>query len=524
MHRLERLLDLGPTLVAELDLDAVLDHLLETACEITGARYAALGILDERRRGLSAFLTRGVDDATRARIGDPPRGRGVLGLIVDDLRPLRLDDVTKHPQSYGFPPGHPPMKTFLGVPVIIRGQAWGNLYLTEKEGGEPFDEGDERAVVTLAAWASIAIENARLYEAAERRSAELERAVRGLEATSAIARAVGAETSSDSILQLIVDRGRSLIGARRVVAALARGGELSVVAGAGEADDPPPGLLDEVFRTGEPHRDDDGLVVPMRYRTRTVGVLAALRDPGGRDAFTDEDEELLVSFAASAATAVATAQTVERDRLRYALQAAEEERRRWARELHDETLQALGALRLSLAAAAREPDPDRLRELVREAVGQIQGEVANLRAIITDLRPAALDQLGLEPALEALVSRVASVEGLDIETDLELRPLDGEVETTIYRLVQESLTNIARHAAANHVSVSVHAGDERVEIEVRDDGRGFDPEADVGGFGLRGMRERVALVGGTLELTSGMGGTTVRASVPVVPEGPALGL
>jgi len=150
--------------------------------------------------------------------------------------------------------------------------------------------------------------------------------------------------------------------------------------------------------------------------------------------------------------------------------------------------------------------------------------VANLRAIITDLRPAALDQLGLEPALEALVSRVASVEGLDIETDLELRPLDGEVETTIYRLVQESLTNIARHAAANHVSVSVHAGDERVEIEVRDDGRGFDPEADVGGFGLRGMRERVALVGGTLELTSGMGGTTVRASVPVVPEGPALGL
>jgi signal transduction histidine kinase len=211
---------------------------------------------------------------------------------------------------------------------------------------------------------------------------------------------------------------------------------------------------------------------------------------------------------------VATAQSVERDRLRHALQAAEEERRRWARELHDETLQALGGLRLGLAAAAREPDPDVLRERVREAVDQIQGEVANLRAIITDLRPAALDQLGLQPALEALVQRVASTQGLEIEADLDLRPLDPDVETAVYRLAQEALTNIARHANATAVRLRVRAGDGRTELEIADDGRGFDTTADAAGFGLRGMRERVGLVGGTLDIDSGPGGTRIRASIP----------
>jgi signal transduction histidine kinase len=516
MERLQQLLDAGRALVAELDLEVVLDQLLGTAMEITGAQYAALGILDEDRTSLENFITRGVDAETHRAIGDLPRGRGVLGLLIDEPAPLRLDDVTAHPQSYGFPPGHPPMETFLGVPVLIRGEAWGNLYLTEKHGGQSFDEGDEHSAMTLAAWAGIAIENARLYERAEGRRAELERAVRGLEATTAIARAIGGETRLDRVLELIVKRGRALVDARRVVIALIEGDELTVAARAGaNADDPVPReLLQRVAATGRTERGDGALLVPLGFRGRSLGVLAAFDRLGEDPEFRAEDEQLLVSFAASAATAVSTAKSVERDRLRHALQAAEEERRRWARELHDETLQGLGGLRVGLAAAAREPDGEVLREHVRRAVEQLQNEITNLRAIITDLRPAALDQLGLEPALEALVHRVASVEGLDVSTEFELQPLDPDVETTVYRLVQESLTNVARHARATCVSVKVRLDASRVTLSVADDGAGFDPEAAVTGFGVQGMQERVALAGGTLEIASDAGGTTVSVSLP----------
>jgi signal transduction histidine kinase len=265
------------------------------------------------------------------------------------------------------------------------------------------------------------------------------------------------------------------------------------------------------------------LLVPLAFRGRTLGVLAAFDRLGGEGGFSHDDEQLLGSFAASAATAVSTAKSVERDRLRHALQAAEEERRRWARELHDETLQGLGGLRVGLAAATREPDGEVLREHVRGAVEQLQNEIANLRAIITDLRPAALDQLGLEPALEALVQRVASVEGLEVATDLALRPLDPDIETTVYRLVQESLTNVSRHARATRVNVRVRLEGARVVLEVRDDGEGFDPSADVTGFGVQGMRERVALAGGTLQIESGPAGTRVAVSLPAgyAPEPPA---
>jgi GAF domain-containing protein len=156
-QRLSRLIDVGRGLLSELDPDVVLDRLLETARELTGARYAALGVLDEQRTGLARFVTRGVDDATHRAIGDLPRGNGILGVLIDDARPLRLHDVGEHPQSYGFPSGHPPMHAFLGLPVVIRGEAWGNLYLTEKEGGGDFTAEDEEAVIVLADWAAIAL-------------------------------------------------------------------------------------------------------------------------------------------------------------------------------------------------------------------------------------------------------------------------------------------------------------------------------------------------------------------------------
>src|SRR4051812_17334014 len=244
-HRLVRLIEVGRSLLSELDLDIVLDRVLETARDLTGARYAALGILDERRRELAQFLTRGVDEETHRAIGDLPRGRGILGLLIEDPIPLRLADLGDHPRSYGFPPGHPPMRGFLGVPILIRGEAWGNLYLTEKAAGD-FDRDDEDAVVVLADWAAIAIENARLYRAVDARRAELERAVRGFEATATIARAVGGETDLERVLELIVKRGRALVEARGVVILLAEGDRLRVAAGAGSVSVP------------------EGLAVPLR--------------------------------------------------------------------------------------------------------------------------------------------------------------------------------------------------------------------------------------------------------------------
>ena len=540
--RLAALLDAGRVLVAQLEVDAVLEELLRVACELTGARYAALGVLDDDRRELRRFVTRGVGHAERERIGDPPRGHGILGELIRHPEPLRLADVSDHPRSYGFPAHHPPMHTFLGVPVLIRGEPWGNLYLTEKDGG-PFDEADQTAAVILADWAALAVENARLYEDAATRRAEAERAVRRLEATAAIARAVGSETDLDRVLELIVKRGRALLDARSVLLLLVEGDQFHLAAGAGQVATGALGgrfpladsAMGEVLFSGRPERIDDvparlrmsdrnlgvtgaatALLVPLVYRNTPLGLLAAFDRFTGDPAFGDEEERLFLAFAASAATAVATARSVAEDRLRHSIASAEQERRRWARELHDETLQALGALQVLLSSALRRGDPEALQQSVREAVDYIGTEIESLRTLITELRPAALDEIGLAPAIESLGQRLAAVEGLEVDVEVEVGGrLDPELETTVYRIVQEALTNIAKHARAEHVRIDVALDYDVVRVEVADDGRGFDPEARVEGFGLVGMRERVALAHGQLDIESAAGRTVVRASLPV---------
>jgi signal transduction histidine kinase len=543
-RRLAALLAAGRGLVAHLQLEAVLQELLRIACEVTGARFAALGVLDEDRRQLARFVTRGVDAATHEAIGDLPRGRGVLGVLIRDPRPLRLEDVGHHPDSYGFPAHHPRMHSFLGVPVLIRGEPWGNLYLTEKTGG-PFDEDDEAAVVVLADWAAIAIENARLYEDGARRREQAERAVRRLEATTAIARAVGSETDLERVLELVVKRGRALVDARSVVLLLAEGDELHLAAAAGQVTASAIGTrfrvgdsaAAEVLRSGRPERIRDvaarlrisderlgvegaetALLVPLVYRRSSLGLLAAFDRTGDEREFGDEEERLLLAFAASAATAVTTARSVAEERLRHSLAAAEQERRRWARELHDETLQGLGGLQVLLSSALRRGVPEALEQAVREAVEQIGTEIQGLRSLITELRPAALDEIGLAPAIESLGERLAAVEGLEVEIDVDVGSrLDQELETAAYRLVQEALTNVAKHARAERVSISVTLGYGALRIEVADDGRGFDPTAPADGFGLVGMRERVSLVGGRLEIDSRPGRTVLRAQLPAAP-------
>jgi two-component system, NarL family, sensor histidine kinase DevS len=533
-RRLAALLAAGRGLVAQLELDAVLEELLRIACELTGARYAALGVLDDDRRLLARFVTRGIDAETHAAIGELPRGRGVLGELIRHPHPLRLDDVGSHPASYGFPAHHPPMKTFLGVPVLIRGEPWGNLYLTEKADGS-FDAADKETAVVLADWAAIAVENARLYGDAGQRRDEAEHAVRRLEAAMAIARAVGSETDLDRVLELVVKRGRALIDARSVVLLLVEHGELHLAAAAGEVSADAIGTrfpiagsaVGAILHGGRPQRITDGadrlgvpdsesaLLVPLLYRGTAHGLLAAFDRDAGDARFADEDERLLVAFAASAATAVATARSVADERLRHSLAAAEQERRRWARELHDETLQALGGLQVLLSSAVRRGTPEALEQSIREAVEHIGTEIESLRTLITELRPAALDELGLEPALESLTSRLAAVEGLEVELAVDVGGrLDRDLETTVYRLVQEALTNIAKHARAEHVAVRVERDGDVVRVAVRDDGRGFDPQSPPEGFGLVGMRERVTLAGGELEVASQPGETVIRATLP----------
>ena len=542
--RLRRLIDVGRGLLAQLDPEAVLDQVLETAREITGARYAALGILDRDRRELERFITRGIDAETHRSIGDLPRGRGILGVLIDEPSPLRIPDVGAHPKSYGFPPGHPPMASFLGVPVLIRGQIWGNLYLTEKRDGEEFDTVDEESVVILAAWAAIAIENARLYDAVAARRDELEHSARRVEAARAIAVAVGAEMELEPVLELIAKRGRALVEARSLVILLREGTDLVVAASAGVTARATGARVPisasttgQVLETRTVQRVADvsshlrisaaeigvadahtALLVPLVHRGRGLGVLAAF-DRGAGEMFTEDDEATLRAFAASGATAVALAQTVQQERLRHSLEAAEAERRRWARELHDETLQGLGGLRVLLSSGLRQAGDGPMAELLRDGVGQVEREIENLRAIITDLRPAALDELGLVPAIEALVARTSAIEGLEIEMDVTLpddrQRLGSELETTVYRLVQEALTNVAKHARAEHARVTVGIVDERLAIEVSDDGKGFDTGGATTGFGLAGMRERVALSGGRLTVGPGKSGTTVRASLPL---------
>jgi len=244
-------------------------------------------------------------------------------------------------------------------------------------------------------------------------------------------------------------------------------------------------------------------------------VLAAFDRLTGEESFTNDDEQVMRSFAASAATAVATARTVEEDRLRHSLQAAEAERSRWARELHDETLQALGGLTVLLKSASRSGDPEVLREAIADATEHVAREIENLRAIITELRPAALDELGLAPALTTLAARVATASGLEVETAIDIeRRLADEQETVAYRVVQEALSNVVKHAQATSVSVSAATADGELRIAVADDGHGFDPAAPSGGFGLLGMRERIDLAGGRLAISPNDPGTRVEVTLP----------
>jgi signal transduction histidine kinase len=348
------------------------------------------------------------------------------------------------------------------------------------------------------------------------------------------------------VLELIVKRGRALVDARSMVILLERDGELEVAAGAGEIAERALGQRipiegsapGEVLRTGRPERLAEArsrlrmslgeagsgaeavLLVPLQFRGRTSGVLLAIDRIAGDSAFDAEDERVAAAFASAAATAVATAQSVETERLERSIAGAEAERRRWARELHDQTLQGLGALQVMLRSAARKGSVD--ADLLERASEQLGVEIEGLQEIIADLRPAALDDIGLAAALTSLAERRSAAAALDLECDIDLAyensrlpdRLSPSIEDAAFRLVQEAFNNIAKHAGATHVRLIVREGDQ-LDMRIEDDGTGFDPTATSNGFGLLGMRERAELAGGSLSFDSAPGaGTRVHVVLP----------
>jgi signal transduction histidine kinase len=537
--RFRSLVETGIAISSELSLDAVLQRITAAAAELTGARYAALGVIDRSGTGLERFVTHGIHESTRAEIGEDPHGRGILGVLIRDATPLRLHDLTEDPRSVGFPPGHPPMRTFVGVPILLRGVAYGNLYLTEKADGADFTETDEEILALLASQAAVAIENARLYESATAWS-------RQLESLNEIGEALVSELELAPLLGLVVQRLRELIDARLVAIALPTGDEMRIAAAAGDVAPDFEGLtyarstsksgrvlargsserVDSLVEDPEAHQDiarrlgvSTGLYVPLVVRGEPIGVVIAHDKMGGDLRFSSADLRLAEQFALRAASAVNVSRRVARDALSRVVAGQEVERRRLARELHDETGQALTSILLGLRAVDDKVTDEETSKAVSDLRELVVTTLQEVRRLAVQLRPKALDDFGLVPALERLVQTFAETSGIHVQLEAHLGSsrLPAEVETTLYRIVQEALTNVVKHAGASRVSLLLARRDGTAVAVIEDDGRGFDDSAVEGdGVGLLGMQERAELHDGrvTVESTPGSG-TTLRVEVPL---------
>ncbi len=534
--RLRTLVDAGIALSSELSLDALLQRTVETAAQLTEARYAALGVVDRAGHRLERFFTTGIDAETYAAIGELPRGRGILGVLIRDAHPLRLRDIAADPRSVGFPANHPPMLTFLGVPIVLRGIAFGNLYLTEKAHGAEFTSEDEELTQLLAAQAAVAIENARLY-------ASSNHWLRQLETLNEIGAALASEVELEPLLGLVARRMQELVEARIVLIALPDAeGSLRVVGAAGRDDAMGRELALSTTKTGrvlerghtervdavvdDPEVDQQiarelgvttAIYLPLSVRGRPLGVVVVHDKLATDPRFDDADVRLAESLVARAAIAVDLSERVTRDSLRRVVQAQELERARLARELHDETGQALASILLGLRQLEDAVETDEARAAAADLRDLVVATLQDVRRLAVELRPSALDDFGLVPAVERLAATVSeSGPAVDVAAQLGDARLAADAETVLYRIVQESLTNVVKHASADHVSITLVRKGPAAVVVVEDDGTGFDPAGlRDGALGIAGMRERVALVGGRLTIESSPSrGTTLVAEVP----------
>src|SRR5215213_4973753 len=526
-ERYERLLEAGLALAAELSLPAALQRIVELAAELTGARYGALGVLG-RDGVITEFITTGVSDTERAAIGHIPVGRGILGVLIDNARPLRLHDIAEDPRSVGFPANHPPMRSFLGAPVTARGQVYGNLYMTEKRDGADFDTDDERALILLATQAGVAIENAYLYEQAQDRA-------RRLEAVRAITTSILAGTDTGELLSLVVGQARELVGADLATLALPAGTDRLVIELADELQGttfPASGsVTGEVLRTGkavalaDASADDrtaqpivragvgPALFIPLAVRGHTLGSLTVANVSGGPP-LREAAVQLVETFAEQAAVALEYAR-LQRELQRLAVL---EDRERIAKELHDGAIQALFAVGMGLQGSAMLAGDQQLRRRIENAVEELDRVIRDLRNYIFGLRPGILADRQLDQALQNLVEEFGQRTGVIAVAEVDpaaAAELTGRAADVV-QLAREALSNVSRHAGAATCRVSLYRDEDGGVLEVDDDGRGFDPAGVSGaGQGLRNLRERAKGLGGRAEIDSAPGqGTKVRVTIP----------
>ncbi|MGZ6812390.1 MAG: GAF domain-containing protein [Nocardioidaceae bacterium] len=534
-RRLRLLLDGVVAIAADLSLDSVLRRIVETASQLVDAKYAALGVLGSgRERRLQAFVTHGISEQDHERIGDLPRGHGLLGLIIDRPEPLRLRDIAAHPDSFGFPAEHPEMHSFLGVPVRIREKVFGNLYLTEKAGGGDFTRRDEAIVVALAAAAGVVIENARLYEEAARRE-------RWLEATAEITTRLLGPVSHLEALQTVADRAQEISGADLGCVVLRRSAselEVQIASGLAEkqvvgtrvpVDDSLAGL---VVSTGEPVVVEDvhldpraahdlvgpdvwptfgpAVVVPLRTAEGVEGALTLAWTPEHAEQFHTVDVTLPQRFAEQAALALQVAQArTDRERL-----AVFEDRDRIGRDLHDLVIQRLFAIGLTLENTGRMVEKPEVAQRVAGAVDDIDATIKDIRTSIFTLT-APQESPDIRGALTEIVERAAR--SLKFTPTLRFvgpvgHAIDDGIAPHLLAVLAEALSNVVRHAGARNVDVVVEAAD-LVRLTVCDDGKGI-PE-DAVPNGLRNLRERAEQLGGSCVVESAEGkGTTVLWQVP----------
>ena len=536
---LRTVLETVGSIAADLDLDVTLQRIIDAATELSGARYGALGVLDEADdrgevRTLREFVTHGISPVERSLIGDPPTGHGVLGVLIDHPEPLRIDDLTTHPLSFGFPANHPPMRTFLGAPIRIGSRVFGNLYLTERAGGGPFTDGDAELVVAFAAAAGVIIENARLYERLSRRR-------RWLEAAAEVSRLVlgepGDRRPAEAVVQLALTAGEA-DGA--VVLLEAPAGGLRVVATAGDrvADpltDPRP---EAVRRTGEPvpPRRGGDLLVRIGGGSRISGVLWLHWSPHRMDRVHDSTVESAQAFADQIALILEVA-LAQDDRARLAVY---EDRDRIGRDLHDLVIQRLFAVGLTLENTARLTGPGRIADRVNAAVDQLDQTIKDIRRTIFELaNPDRADDLydDVQTAVDDLLPSLGFRPSVTLSGPLKTTVPD-QVRTHLLAVLREALSNVGRHARASSawVTVSLDGADRSavadgpdapgrppgapaVVLVVEDDGQGLPPPtgaADGQGNGLPNMRARADALGGTCSLGPGpAGGTRLVWRVPV---------
>ncbi|QUQ64042.1 sensor histidine kinase [Kutzneria sp. CA-103260] len=523
--RVQGLLDAVLAVGSGIELDSTLNRIVRAAADLVDARYGALGVLANTGDGLSEFVYLGIDADQRKLMGHLPEGRGLLGLLIHDPKPIRLADLTTHPASVGFPANHPPMHSFLGAPVLVRNEVFGNLYMTEKRGGGEFTADDEVVLRALAAAAGVAIENARLFERSQQRQ-------RWLEASSEIRAELLGGATVDDALRLVALRALELTDSTCAMALLADGDDTLTVSGAvgSRADqladvalphgrrllDDAPRLIADLAQELDGGLAGDvlgpGLVVEFRTSDGGSGALLTAREKGGVE-YRPDDVPLVTSFADQAAMALELA---DKQRTKGLLDLLAD-RDRIARDLHDHVIQRLFATGLSLQGSLRMIPDAEARKRIQHAVGQLDQTVMEIRTSIFDLHTA--DEVSsLRRTLLDVVSELT--DGTDVSPSVRM---SGAVDTLVppevaphaEAALREGLSNALRHARATQIVVTIEAAKDFI-VDVLDDGVGV-PET-LARSGLANIENRASTFGGTLTVVPCPdGGTRYTWKVPIRP-------